>query len=152
MKGFKLRKSLINVFAIVCSCSVYAFLKAGGNTGLNLYGMCSYKINSSSWVLGVIIFSIFLLLSWFTIIYFKKYVPDNPVFAEVRHNFLKFYLYYVITTNISWSLLVISNIVVGLNCTYFLNDNLTIFISIGNTTKLFTPIVLSYIRYKDPTL
>jgi 1-phosphatidylinositol-4-phosphate 5-kinase len=40
----------------------------------------------------------------------------------------------------------------GLNCEIFFEDRLDIFITIGNTAKLATPIVLSIMRYKDPNI
>lgn len=114
--------------------------------------MCSYKVDSTSWMIGVSVFSLYLILSWFTIFYFKKYVPNNSVFRKERGEFLKFYYHYILCINISWSILAISNVIVGLNCSYGLDPLLNVFITIGNLTKLVTPIFLSVIRYSDPTL
>lgn len=40
----------------------------------------------------------------------------------------------------------------GLNCEYFHKPRLNIFITLGSIAKLATPIVLSIMRYNDPTI
>jgi 1-phosphatidylinositol-4-phosphate 5-kinase len=51
-----------------------------------------------------------------------------------------------------WTTLAVSNVVSGLNCEYFHKPGLNISITLGNTAKLATPIVLSILRYYDPTI
>ncbi|EAS00927.2 phosphatidylinositol 4-phosphate 5-kinase (macronuclear) [Tetrahymena thermophila SB210] len=152
IKGFRIKKSFIHFFTIVGSIGFYLLQKFQGRAQLNLYGVCSYKVDSTSWIIGVSIFVVYLFISWLTIYYFKKYVPNITAFVKHRTEFLQFYYFNVLFISISWSILVASNIIVGINCTYELSPFLNIFITVGNIIKLVTPIVLSIVRYFDPTL
>ncbi len=59
---------------------------------------------------------------------------------------------YIIASCVIWTVLALCNLMAGLNCEIFFEDRLDIFITIGNTAKLATPIVLSIMRYKDPNI
>ncbi|KAL4438872.1 hypothetical protein ABPG74_016592 [Tetrahymena malaccensis] len=152
IKGFRIKKSFIHFFTIVGSIGFYLLQKFQGRAQLNLYGVCSYKVDSTSWIIGASIFVVYLFISWLTIYYFKKYVPNITAFVKHRTEFLQFYYFNVLFISISWSILVTSNIIVGINCSYELSPYLNIFITVGNIIKLVTPIVLSIVRYFDPTL
>ncbi|KAL4488388.1 hypothetical protein ABPG72_019238 [Tetrahymena utriculariae] len=152
IKGFRIKKSFIHFFTIIGSIGFYLLLKFQGRAQLNLYGVCSYKVDSTSWIIGASIFVVYIFISWLTIYYFKKYVPNITAFVKHRTEFLQFYYFNLIFISISWSILVASNIVVGINCSYELSPFLNIFITVGNIIKLVTPIVLSIVRYFDPTL
>lgn len=70
----------------------------------------------------------------------------------MREDFLRYYFYYVVATSMIWTILALSNLLAGLNCEYFQNPSFNVVITIGNAAKIITPIVLSVIRYKDPTI
>jgi hypothetical protein len=53
---------------------------------------------------------------------------------------------------IFWTLIGISNIVVALNCYFNLSSKLNIFITIGNLSKLGSPLILGFIRFSDPLI
>lgn len=59
---------------------------------------------------------------------------------------------YITFTSIIWSILAISNFIVGMNCTNWHLAGLNIFITIGNLSKLSTPLFLAKIRYNDPII
>jgi len=65
---------------------------------------------------------------------------------------LKYYFNYIVASCIIWSILAVSNLLSGLNCEYFQKRWLNSTISLGNAAKLATPIVLSILRYHDPTI
>lgn len=122
------------------------------NSGLSLFGTCSFKVNNGIPVFGVLILSIYLFISWYTIWYFRKSVPKNQRFKKMREEFLQYYFYYVVSTSIIWSILALSNLIAALNCRFLHSPALNIIITVGNAVKIGTPIILSIIRYKDPTI
>ncbi|KRX00481.1 hypothetical protein PPERSA_03214 [Pseudocohnilembus persalinus] len=141
-----------HVLAIISIICVYLFCLITKQTGLSLFGMCSFKQGNNFGVLGLLIVVVYLIFSIFTIIYFRKQIPDNEDLKHYRNTFLNYYYTYVIAQSIIWTVLAFSNLVVGLNCTGWQVPKLNIFITIGNTSKLCTSIVLSIIRYKDPVI
>lgn len=70
----------------------------------------------------------------------------------MREEFLRYYFYYVVWTSMIWTILASTNLLAGLNCSDFHNPSLNVLITIGNVAKIGTPVVLSVIRYKDPTI
>lgn len=50
------------------------------SSGLNLYGTCSIKQKSSFPLMGVILLFIYIIISSYTIIFFKQTVPDNETY------------------------------------------------------------------------
>ena len=103
-------------------------------------------------IIAVVTLLIYLLLSWFTIFYFKARVPKIEIFTQKRKEFLSYYFNYVVCTSIIWGIVTISNFVVAFNCLYIHNPLLNIFVTIGNAAKIFSPVVLSCLRYRDPTI
>jgi len=131
---------------------VVVLLFATNNAGLTLFGTCSFKVNDGFPVFGVVILFIYLIVSWSTIWYFRKSVPKNAVFKKMREEFLKYYFYYVVSTSTVWTILAFTNLFAALNCSSFHKPGLNVLITIGNAVKIISPIVLSIIRYKDPTI
>lgn len=65
---------------------------------------------------------------------------------------MHYYKNYIIASCVIWSVLALSNFMAGLNCETLHKHYLMFFISVGNMAKLATPIVLSIMRYHDPTI
>ena len=63
-----------------------------------------------------------------------------------------YYMVYVISISICWSMITISNMIVTMNCFYDWDANLYIFISISNFFKVLGPLILSFVRFSDPKL
>ena len=63
-----------------------------------------------------------------------------------------YYLMYIISISVIWSIITISNFVVMLTCFYGWNSNLNIFISLSNFGKVLGPLILSFVRFSDPKL
>jgi 1-phosphatidylinositol-4-phosphate 5-kinase len=103
-------------------------------------------------VAGLALVFIYISVSVYTIWYFQKTVPDNPAFATQKKDFLNYYFNYILASCIIWTVLAISNLLSGLNCEYFQKSWLDASITLGNAAKLATPIVLSILRYHDPTI
>ncbi|KRX00482.1 hypothetical protein PPERSA_03215 [Pseudocohnilembus persalinus] len=141
-----------HIFAAVCMVGCYLFCYLTNSTGLSLFGMCSFKQGNNFGVFGIIIVIVFLIISIFTIVYFKRNIPKNQDFLIYRKTVLSYYNRYLVAQIIIWSILAISNFIVGFNCTSWQIPILNIFVTIGNTAKLCTSIVLSIMRYKDPII
>ena len=120
--------------------------------GKNLFGTCSVKGVSKFPLVGPLLFLIYVILAFATIYYFKKAVPNDERFRQYREDFLNYYYKYIKACSIIWSVLAFCNIIAVANC--FSSDGgvagLNIFLTVGNISKLFTPLVLSFLRYEDP--
>ena len=154
LKGGTIRR---DVFHIVCFSINFITIMGLGishSLGKNLFGTCSVKAVSQLPLIGPLLFFIYVILACMTIMYFKKYVPNEERFQKYREEFLNYYYKYVKACAIIWSVLAFCNITAVANC--FSDDGgvagLNIFLTIGNIAKLFTPLVLSFIRYQDPFL
>lgn len=64
-------------------------------------------------------------------------------------NFSTIYLYCSI---IIWSIFFLCDLIIYFNCKYFHNDNSEFAITIGNISKIGTPIILPLVRLKDPNV
>ena len=101
---------------------------------------------------GLILLGIYILVSVYTIWFFQKNVPDNQTFQKQKKDFLKYYFNYIVASCVIWTVLAFSNLLSGLNCEFFKKLWLDWAITLGNAAKLATPIVLSILRYHDPTI
>ncbi|KAL4506845.1 hypothetical protein ABPG72_001266 [Tetrahymena utriculariae] len=143
------------IFHLACggiTILIVILLFATKSSGLSLFGTCSFKVNEGFPVFGVVILFAYLFISWYTIWYFRKSIPNNQIFKKMREEFLRYYFYYVVSTSVVWTILAFSNLLAGLNCSYFQDPSMNVLITIGNAAKIGTPIILSIIRYKDPTI
>lgn len=80
--GKRIRKSLVHILCWSGAIGYYLFLRLSNKTGVNAYGLCSYRVTSDSWIAGIALFSVYLFISIFTLIFFKTYVPDEESFKE----------------------------------------------------------------------
>ena len=146
-----------DVYHIVCFLINFGLIMYIGFTeilGKNLFGTCSVKAVSRLPLIGPLLFFIYVVLAFSTIMYFKKHVPNEERFQEYREKFLNYYYKYIKACAIIWSVLAFCNIVAVINCNTTDGGiaGLNIFLTIGNIAKLFTPLVLSILRYQDPFL
>lgn len=120
--------------------------------GLSLFGTCSFKYHPGFPFAGILLVLGYTIVSCYTIYYFKNAVPDDEKYLEEKNNFAKYYYRYIFASCIIWTTEAVCFSIAGFNCSYFHKGWLLIFITIGNTAKLCTPMVLSILRYNDPTI
>ena len=152
LKGSAIRRDIFHILCLIITLCLMLGLGYQNSLGKNLFGTCSVKAVSKFPLIGPILFVIYVVLAFATIYYFKKTVPNDERFRQYREDFLNYYYKYVKACSIIWSVLAFCNIVAVANC--FTNDGgvagLNIFLTLGNCSKLFTPLVLSFLRYQDP--
>lgn len=154
LKGVTINQKLFHIPCFIITFLIILIMELTESLGKNLFGTCSIKAVSKIPLIGPLLFLIYVILAMSTIFYFKKYVPNEERFRQYREEFLNYYYKYVKACAIIWSILAICNIVAVANC-YSKNGGLAgfnIFLTIGNIAKLFTPLVLSFLRYQDPFL
>ena len=85
-------------------------LKFMNKIGLSLYGTCSIQVSGdATGYFGVLIFFLYMLISFGTIIYIKKIPQDNEVFQRARQELQDYYKKYLQASCIIWGVLSISN-------------------------------------------
>lgn len=152
LKGTVFKQKIFHIFCFGMTTIVVLVVWVFHMNGLSQFGTCSLKINDKFPIFALLILLIYLFLSWYAIYYFKKNVPNNDKFKKIREEFLKYYFNYVVSTSTIWSVVAISTLIASLNCTNFQQPFLNIFLTLGNTAKICSPIVLSILRYKEPTI
>jgi 1-phosphatidylinositol-4-phosphate 5-kinase len=126
---------------------------ATGSQGLNTYGTCSFKESLLFAYTGIAFVIFYLLLGSYTLYCFRKQIPDDPAFRKYREKFLNYYTQYIRWTVIIWAVLSVSRVVVTINMQLKTPiDTLFIFVTIDNIAKLAAPVVLTIIRYRNPSI
>lgn len=154
LKGGTLRRDVFHIVCfLICLCLMIG-LAFESDLGKNLFGTCSVKAISKFPLIGPLLLVIYVVLAFATIYYFKKNVPNDERFKEYREGFLNYYYKYVKACSIIWSVLAVCNIAAVANCFSSKGGiaGLNVFLTLGNICKLFTPLVLSFLRYQDPFL
>lgn len=154
LKGGSIKQKYFHFVCIGINMIVVIGLILGNNLGKNLFGTCSIKGVSFLPIFGPIVFMTYVILSIGTMIFFKKKVPNDEKFKKFREDFLNYYYNYIRACCIIWSVIALSNVILMGECMYEESNAewIKVVISIGNVFKLFTPVVLSVIRYQDPFL
>lgn len=154
LKGGTIKRIYFHILCFSITLILMIILGFMNNLGKNLFGTCSVKAVSKFPLIGPLLLVIYVLIAGATIYYFKKYVPNDERFKQMKEDFLNYYYKYVKACCIIWSILAFCNIAAVANC--YSSDGgvagLNIFLTLGNISKLFTPLVLSFIRYQDPFL
>lgn len=148
-----LRSAVYHIVAASLLIIVSVVVYATDSQGLNTYGTCSFKESNLFAYLGIAVVFLYLILACYTLYCFKKQIPDDPAFRKYRDTFLKYYTQYVKWTVVIWSILSVSRVIVTVNMQ--LNEpvqTLFIFVTIDNIAKLAAPIVLTVIRYRNPSI
>jgi 1-phosphatidylinositol-4-phosphate 5-kinase len=122
------------------------------NAGLSLTGTCSFKQGAGFPIAGFVLLGVYLMFSVYTILFFRSAIPNTETLLESKNYFIKYYINYVIASSVIWSVLAASYFMMGINCTKVHNAYLNIFTTLDTLAKLATPIVLSILRYYDPTI
>ena len=156
LKGGSLKQKYFHFVCVGINMVVVIGLIVGKNLGKNLFGTCSIKGVSVLPIFGPIVFITYVFLSIGTMIFFKKKVPNDEKFKKFREDFLNYYYKYIRACCIIWSVIALSNVILMGECMSLSRESkqkwIKVVISIGNVFKLFTPVVLSVIRYQDPFL
>ena len=154
LKGGSIKQKYFHFVCVGINMIVVIGLIWGKNLGKNLFGTCSIKGVSFLPIFGPIVFITYVFLSIGAMIFFKKKVPNDEKFKKYREDFLNYYYNYIRACCIIWSIIALSNVILMGECME--NESnaewIKVVISIGNVFKLFTPVVLSVIRYQDPFL
>jgi 1-phosphatidylinositol-4-phosphate 5-kinase len=84
--------------------------------------------------------------------FFKGAVPNTEALISQKKSFMRYYFNYILASSIIWTVLAISNFMMYLNCAKLHLPLLNIFVTICTMAKVATPIVLSIMRYYDPSI
>ncbi|CAD8202343.1 unnamed protein product [Paramecium octaurelia] len=144
--------TILHSLAWLAMISIPLLAKFTDKNGLSIFGTCSFKYHPGFPLAGIVLVFLYTLISLYTIWYFNKAIPDDEKYREIKDTFAKYYYRYIKGSCIIWTCEAISFTIAGFNCSYFHEGFLLIFITIGNSAKLCTPIVLSILRYNDPTI
>lgn len=149
-----IKKIYFHLSAFAITIILMIILGCIHSLGKNIFGTCSVKAVSTFPVIGPILLFIYVVLASATIIYFRKRVPNDERFREYKENFLNYYYKYVKICVMIWSFLAFCNIAAIANCLSIDGGvpGLYIVLTLGNISKLFTPLLLSFIRLQDPFL
>ncbi|CAD8107781.1 unnamed protein product [Paramecium primaurelia] len=143
---------ILHSLAWLAMISIPLLAKFTHNNGLSIFGTCSFKYHPGFPLAGIVLVLLYTLISSYTIWYFNKAIPDDEKYKEIRDTFGKYYYRYIKGSCIIWTCEAISFTIAGFNCSYFHKGFLLIFITLGNSAKLCTPVVLSILRYNEPTI
>lgn len=152
LKGKNPKNFILHLLAISIIAALFLILFFQEKLGKNLFGTCSVKGSSDFTYSGFLILFIYVLISLGTIRYFKKIVPNNESFKDLRENFLNYYYLYVKACCFIWFFLALCNLIASVDFKINKKSTLTVFLTIGNCCKLCTPLILTWIRFKDPFL
>lgn len=126
---------------------------ATGSQGQNNYGTCSFKSINIFTYISIFLVFFYVILASYTLYNFKKQVPDDPAFRKYRDRFLSYYNMYVMWTCIIWVILTVSHVIVAIDqYLKFSKDTMNMFITADNFAKLLAPVVLTIIRYLNPSI
>ncbi|CAD8111637.1 unnamed protein product [Paramecium sonneborni] len=143
---------ILHTLAWIAMISIPLLAKLTNNNGLSIFGTCSFKFHPGFPLAGILLVFCYTIISVYTIVYFNKAIPDDEKYKEYKDTFAKYYYRYIKGSCIIWTIQAISFTIAGFNCSYFHQGFLLAFITIGNSAKLCTPVVLSILRYNDPTI
>ncbi|CAD8195769.1 unnamed protein product [Paramecium octaurelia] len=143
---------ILHSLAWIAMISIPLLAKFTHNNGLSIFGTCSFKYHPGFPLAGIMLVFCYTLISLYTLWYFNKAIPDDEKYKEIRDTFGQYYYRYIKGSCIIWTSQAISFTLAGFNCSYFHKGILLIFITIGNSAKLCTPVVLSILRYNEPTI
>lgn len=152
LKGKNPKNYILHLLAVCIIISLFLILFLFEKLGKTLFGTCSVKGSSDFTYSGFLILFIYVIISLGTIKYFKNTVPNNENFKDLRENFLNYYYLYVKACCFIWFLLALCNLIATVDFKINSKSTLTVFLTIGNCCKLCTPLILTWIRFKDPFL
>jgi hypothetical protein len=114
--------------------------------GLNLFGTCSVIIGTSPYYVFFILM-IYIVLAIVTLVLFKFYAPEHPLFIIQKKLFLQFYFYYILVSCILWAILALSNYFSYENCLHWHQPLWNLTITVGNISEAIFPFIIGIIRF-----
>lgn len=128
----------MHTFTLTAASGFTIFALVTKNTGLTLFGTCSYGVHQGLGLGGFLVFFVYVTIAVVTIWYFKSSSSSEQ--SDEQKNF-KSYLYRMLKfTLLIFSGLAISNFVVSFNCSYWHEQWMyLVFGTAGNMFKVFTP-------------
>lgn len=149
----KIPRKFFHIFNIGFSVLAVIFLYLKGDIGKTLFGTCSIKSSCSTngfSMTAPLIALAYICLAGYTYYYIKKKGPVCMRANKQRAQFLEYYLRYIFASSFFFMLIGFTQFVyVGLYDEGYSDAWLQ---SFGNASKLCIPLVLSFVRYKDPLI
>lgn len=130
LKEKTIPKFVFHVISVLIVAGVLLTLFLTKSFGKNIFGTCSMKVISNFPKLGGLVYLAYLFLSMFTIWYFRKHVPRDPKFEELRKGYLDYYYKYILAVLVIWGIQSMSTIISEYNCAFIHNKHLMYFITL----------------------
>lgn len=163
-------KKLSTVYLHVAACGFtivsvsYQVLK--GNLGRNGYGSCSVStVSNSSLIFGGSLMLIIFSLAIYVVSYTRKVLPQHTKeLANLKRNFVNFYRTYMYMIIYLWGLIFLNFVFQNLgenendytpkdkHISYSSKGYIFNLGKLGNLSKALTPVLLFYIRLRDPLI
>lgn len=162
----KIKTMYLHIFALGSTTATVIYQSVKKNMGRNKYGSCSVaNVSTSSLISGGALILVIFSMAIGVVSYTNKVLPQHTKeLAKLKRNFVNFYKTYIYMIIYLWGLIFMNFLCqnIGVNENNYklkqkaINYSFRGFLfnlgKLGNLSKALTPVLLFYVRLRDPLI